>query len=119
MTAITTMMADSIDHIATEIEAQPDSGTEFNAAVQKVLQEIITEHGRVVFNGDGYSEDWTIEAASRGLKNLRTTVDALQELETEEVKSLFERFSVLDNRELASRYEVFLEQYHRTSVWRP
>ncbi|MCO5320529.1 MAG: glutamine synthetase III [Microthrixaceae bacterium] len=112
MTAINTMMADSIDHIATEIEALLDSGTEFNEAVQKVLQEIITDHGRVVFNGDGYSEDWTVEAALRGLKNLRTTVDALQELEDEDVKSLFARYNVLDNRELASRYEVFLEQYH-------
>ena len=112
MVAINTMMADSLAHMATEIEALLDDGTEFNVAVQKVLEAVITEHGRVVFNGDGYADAWQEEAAERGLKNLRTTVDALPELDSEEVRSLFSRHGVLDERELASRYEVYLEQYH-------
>jgi glutamine synthetase len=116
MVAINTIMADSLDHIATELEAMLDSGTEFNAAVQKVLEGIITEHGAVVFNGDGYSEEWQVEAAARGLKNLRTTPDALPELDTPEAKALFARHGVLNERELASRYEVYLEQYELSVV---
>jgi glutamine synthetase len=111
MVAINTIMADSLDYIATQLEASIESGTEFNMAVQKLLEQIITDHGAVVFNGDGYSADWQVEAAARGLKNLRTTVDALPELDSPEVKELFSRYGVLSERELASRYEVYLEQY--------
>jgi glutamine synthetase len=112
MVAINTIMADSLDAIATAIEALLADGTEFNTAVQKVLEGIITDHGSVVFNGDGYSDDWQFEAEARGLKNLRTTVDALPELDSPEVRELFGRHGVLNERELASRYEVYLEHYH-------
>jgi glutamine synthetase len=111
MVAINTIMAESLDYIATELESAIEAGTEFNAAVQKVLEQIITDHGAVVFNGDGYSDEWQVEAAARGLKNLRTTVDALPELDTPETKALFAKYGVLNERELASRYEVYLEQY--------
>ena len=111
MVAINSIMAESLDFIATELEAAVAAGTDFNVAVQKVLESIITTHGNVVFNGDGYSDDWQVEAASRGLLNLRTTVDALPQLDTPEAKDLFEKYGVLSNRELASRMEVYLEQY--------
>jgi glutamine synthetase len=116
MVAINTIMADSLDFIATELETMIEGGTEFNAAVQKVLEGIITEHGAVVFNGDGYSDDWQVEAAARGLKNLRTTPDALPELDTPEAKALFAKYGVLNERELASRFEVYLEQYELSVV---
>jgi glutamine synthetase len=116
MVAINTIMADSLDFMATELETMIEGGTEFNAAVQKVLEGIITEHGAVVFNGDGYSDDWQVEAASRGLKNLRTTPDALPELDTPEAKALFAKYGVLNERELASRFEVYLEQYELSVV---
>ena len=74
MVTINTIMAEALDYIATAIEALVAGGAEFNVAVQKVLEEIITVHGSVVFNGDNYTEDWQIEAASRGLPNLRTTI---------------------------------------------
>ncbi len=112
MVAINTIIADSLEFIADKLEGLVAGGTEFNAAVQQVLQDIIAEHGNVVFNGDGYSEDWQVEAAARGLKNLRTSVDALPELDSPEVRDLMGRFGVLNERELASRYEVYLEQYH-------
>jgi len=111
MVAINTIMAESLDFIATELEAAVEAGTDFNVAVQKVLEGIITAHGNAVFNGDGYSDDWQVEAAARGLLNLRTTVDALPQLDTPEAKELFARYGVLSERELASRYEVYLEQY--------
>ena len=116
MVAINTIVADSLDHIATELERAVAAGQEFNVAVQTVLAELVADHGDVIFNGDGYSDQWQIEAASRGLKNLRTTVDALPELDSAEVKELFGRYDVLSERELASRYEVYLEQYHLSVV---
>ena len=112
MIAINTIMADSLEFIADQLEAMLADGTEFNVAVQKVLEGIVTDHGRVVFNGDGYSDDWQLEAEARGLKNLRTTVDALPQLDTDETRDVLGRHGVLSDRELASRYEVYLEQYH-------
>ena len=79
--------------------------------MQKVLEEIITVHGSVVFNGDGYSEDWQVEAAARGLPNLRTTLDALPELVTDEALELFSHYKVFNHREMHSRYEIALEHY--------
>ena len=111
LVAINTMLAESLDVIATELEDAVADGVDFNQAVQKVLGEIMVDHGAVVFNGDGYAADWAIEAESRGLPNLRTTVDALPELDTEGAKDLFAKYGVLSNRELHSRYEVYLEQY--------
>ncbi|MEI2698998.1 MAG: hypothetical protein V9E94_11860 [Microthrixaceae bacterium] len=111
MVAINTILAESLDHIATELEASIGSGLDFNDAVQQLLQAIITEHGSVVFNGDGYSDDWQVEAERRGLPNLRSTVHALPELDTDLTRELFSTYGVLNARELASRYEVYLEQY--------
>jgi glutamine synthetase len=111
MVTINTILAEALDHIATEIESLIEGGTEFNVAVQKVLEEIITDHGAVVFNGDGYSDDWQIEAEARGLPNLRTTLDALPELITEEAMDLFSTYGVFSHREMHSRYEIALEQY--------
>ena len=65
-------------------------------AVQKLLTEIITEHGAVVFNGDGYSENWQIEAAERGLPNLKTTLDAIPELVKPEAIEVFEKYGVFN-----------------------
>src|SRR5580692_3126393 len=72
MVTINTILAEALDYIATEIESHVSGGLEFNVAVQKVLEEIISVHGSVVFNKDGYSEDWQVEAEARGLLNLRT-----------------------------------------------
>ena len=111
MVTINTILAEALDHIATELDALIADGTEFNTAVQKVLEDIITVHGSVVFNGDGYSEDWQVEAASRGLKNLRTTLDALPELLADESMEVFSHYGVFNHREMHSRYEISLEQY--------
>jgi glutamine synthetase len=68
----------------------------------------------VVFNGDGYSDNWQIEAAERGLPNLKTTLDALPELIKPESLALFDKYKVFNDREMHSRYEVGLEQYALT-----
>jgi glutamine synthetase len=111
MVTINTIMADSLDFCATELEAAVAKGTDFDEAVQTLLTQIITEHGAVVFNGDGYSAAWPIEAEKRGLKNLKTTLDALPELITEPTLALFEKYGVFNHREMHSRYEIGLEQY--------
>ena len=100
--------------MATVLEAAVAEGTDFDSAVQSLLTEIITEHGAVVFNGDGYSDNWQIEAAERGLPNLKTTLDAIPELITPEAIAVFEKYGVFNERELHSRYEVRLEQYALT-----
>jgi len=114
MIVLNTIMADSLDHMATTLERAVAGGQDFDAAVQQLLTEIITDHGAVVFNGDGYSDNWQIEAAARGLPNLKTTLDAIPELVTPESVELFERYGVFSERELHSRYEVRLEQYTMT-----
>jgi glutamine synthetase len=111
MTTINTILAEALDHIATELEAAFAKGDDFNTAVQKVLEEIISNHGAVVFNGDGYSDEWQVEAAARGLLNLRTAVDALPQLISEPATELFSKYEVFSDREIHSRYEIALEQY--------
>src|ERR1700712_3412738 len=108
---INTIMAEALDYIATDLETAVAGGTDFDTAVQNLLTEIITNHGAVVFNGDGYSDNWQIEAAERGLPNLKTTLDALPELISEDAMELFEKYKVFNHREMHSRYEIGLEQY--------
>jgi glutamine synthetase len=114
MVMINTIMAEALDYCATELETAVAAGTEFDSAVQNLLTEIITTHGAVVFNGDGYSEKWQLEAAERGLPNLRTTLDALPELITESAMELFEKYKVFNHREMHSRFEIGVEQYALT-----
>jgi glutamine synthetase len=108
---INTIMADSLDYLATKLEKAVGDGEDFDKAVQTLLTEVITEHGDVVYNGDGYSEKWQIEAKERGLLNLKNTLDSVGQLITPEAVELFEKYSVFSERELHSRYEVQLEQY--------
>ncbi|HNP56035.1 MAG TPA: glutamine synthetase III [Gordonia sp. (in: high G+C Gram-positive bacteria)] len=114
MVAINTILADSLDFISTELEGLLAEGATLAEAVQKVLQGIVTTHGNVIFNGDGYSDAWQEEAASRGLKNLRTTVDAVVEYTSPEVVEVFERYGVLSARELKAREDVIFEYYALT-----
>jgi glutamine synthetase len=111
MVTINTILAEALDHIATTIEAAVADGNDFDTAVQAVLEEIITAHGAVIFNGDGYSDDWQVEAAARGLPNLRTTLDALPELISDEAMELFSHYGVFSPREMHSRFDIALEQY--------
>ncbi|MCW2787535.1 MAG: glnA 1 [Marmoricola sp.] len=111
MVMLNTIMAEALDFCATNLEAAVAAGTDFNEAVQSLLSEIVAEHGAVIFNGNGYSDEWPIEAEQRGLKNLRTTIDALPELISPEAIELFSKYAVFNDREMHSRYEVGCEQY--------
>ncbi len=113
--ALNTMMAESLDYIATELEkATKGDPAKLNEAVQKLLQKIMKEHDKVIFNGDGYSEEWHKEAEKRGLPNLKTTPDALPVLSSPEVVKLFTSYGVFSEAEVKSREEIYLEQYCKT-----
>ncbi|MGV9710879.1 glutamine synthetase III family protein [Gordonia sp. NPDC003424] len=114
MVAINAMLADSLDYVATFLEKEISGGTDFDAAVQKVLEAIIVEHGKVVFNGNGYSDEWQEEAAARGLLNLRTTVDAMAQYDDPEIKEVLSKYGILSHRELEARKDVVLEYYAHT-----
>lgn len=112
LVAMNTMLADSLNWIADKLEIELIKGTKQPDAVVVVLKELMELHGNVVFGGDGYSSDWHEKAVSeRGLKNIPTTADALPVLNEEYIQTLFESTGVLTPIELASRYEVYAEQY--------
>jgi glutamine synthetase len=107
-------MADSLEYVADELEAATKKGEDLTKAVGKLLTKIIREHKRIIFNGNGYSEQWQKEAAKRKLLNHKNTVDALTELVKPEVVKLLDRFKILNEREVRARYEIFLENYNKT-----
>ncbi len=111
VTVINTIVAESLDFMATSLEASVAAGKPLNTAISELLASVYKEHGAVCFNGDGYTKEWHDEAAKRGLPNLKTTVDSLPELQKPETIALFEKYKVLTPRELHARYEVYFEQY--------
>ena len=115
LVAMNTIIAESVDYCATKLEAATAGKADaLHGAVQELLTEIMNECSGIIFDGDGYSEEWHGEAANRGLLNLKTTADALPYLESPEVISLFEKYGVLTEREVQSRLETYLEQYCMT-----
>ena len=112
LVAMNTIVTESLDFCATRLEeATADDPKKLNGAIQNLLTEIINEHGSIIFNGDGYSQEWHDEAEKRGLLNLKNSPDALPVIKSKEVVELFEKYDVLSGRELDSRYEVYIEQY--------
>ena len=116
---LNTIVAESVERIAIELEksgaagkAKPGEHTAaFHSALQKILQDILKTHKRVIFNGNGYEANWIEEAAKRGLPNATNTLQALQALTKKENAALFKKYGVMSERELKSRYEILLEDY--------
>lgn len=88
-----------------------EKADDFDMAVHDLIKEYATEHQRIVFNGNGYSEEWVKEAQRRGLPNITSMVDAIPALTTEKAVALFEKFSVFTRPELESRAEIQYEAY--------
>ncbi|MBF0484604.1 MAG: glutamine synthetase type III, partial [Candidatus Omnitrophica bacterium] len=107
---LNTIIADTISEMCDELEKAGKNN--FNDAVQKLLQKIIKQHKRVIYNGDNYTEAWVKEAAKRGLPNMTTTPEALEVLAQPEVTKLFGRQGVLTAAEVKSRYEIYKETYN-------
>jgi len=108
-TVLNTIAAQAIDELSDKLEA---IGTDdLKAAVEQVVAETYSENRQICFGGDNYSKEWEEEAEKRGLKNLRTTPDALPEVLSDSTVEMFEQYDVLDKRELEARFEVWVEQY--------
>ena len=112
--ALNVAVAESLDYAANELEKGLKEGKKLPLAVKHLLTKLIKENKRIIFNGNGYSEEWQKEAAKRGLLNLRTSVEAYPEAVKPEVIKAFETYGVLNERELRARHEVAIEQYNKT-----
>jgi glutamine synthetase len=110
-TILNTMLAESLDELATKLEAAIEGGKSFDDAIIPVLQEAYIEVKDIVFNGDGYSQEWHDEAEKRGLLNIPTTPGALKQWVAPSTIEAFGKYNVLTERELHARYEVYIEQY--------
>jgi glutamine synthetase len=114
VTVLNTIVADSLSWIADDLEkAVGAKGGEakLQGAVGTLLQRIIKQHKRVIFDGDGYDVSWHKEAEKRGLPNMRNTADALPVLKSKKNIDLFKKFSVLSKTEVESRAHIFAEKY--------
>ncbi|MEA2386686.1 MAG: glutamine synthetase [Thermoleophilaceae bacterium] len=109
-TVLNTIVAEAIDDLADQLEAKLSNG-DLGPGVTEVVKAAYGDAKRVIFGGDNYDEAWHAEAEQRGLKNLRTTPDALPEVLADETVAAFEKYDVLSHRELESRFEVWVEQY--------
>ena len=104
---LNTIVADALCKIADRLE----SCTDFDAEIQKIVQETVRDHGRIIFNGNNYTDEWVEEAARRGLPNLHNTVDAITAMIAPKNIAVMERHHVMSSAECHSRYEIMLENY--------
>jgi glutamine synthetase len=110
-TVLNTIAAEAIDDLAGKLEAKLSGGEQMPQAVIEIVKESYQANRQICFGGDNYSEEWHQEAERRGLKNLRTTPDALPEVIAPSTVETLEKYHVLSKPELESRYEVWVEQY--------
>ncbi len=110
-TVLNTIVAATIDELGAKLREALESGADLESAVVQVVADAYTGNRQIIFDGDGYSEEWHQEAERRGLLNLRSTPEALPELISDETKKIFGTYDVLSERELESRFHVFAEQY--------
>ena len=108
---LNTIVAEAFDMIAEQLEKLDDKN--FHTGLQKILQKIVKEHKRVLYNGNGYTDEWVKEAERRGLPNIRTSLEALKALTKDENVELFEKYGVMNRREMLSRYEINVEDFHK------
>jgi glutamine synthetase len=113
-TVLNTMIAESLDFMATQLDKRAGKNptpAKLEVAVKGLLKDVLKEHRRVCFEGDGYSKAWHEEASKRGLPNHTSTVDAIACFGSKKATELFGKYGVLSKRELEARYDVMVEQY--------
>lgn len=109
-TTLNAIVAEAFCEAADILEKAED----FDIAVHDLIKEYMTKHQRIIFNGNGYSEEWVKEAERRGLPNIKCMVDAVETLTTEKAVKLYEKFGIFTRAELESRQEVLYETYTKT-----
>ena len=112
--ALNLAVTESLDYMATELEKATTAGKPLAEAVAALLQKVIRDNKRIIFNGNNYSREWEKEAGKRGLQNLKNTVDALPQLVAKDVVAIFEKYKVLNGREVHARYDIMVETYNKT-----
>lgn len=106
---LNTIVAEELKQFADELEGAED----FTEKLNELIKKTIKEHKRIIFNGDGYSDEWKAEAKKRGLLNLKTTVDALPTFLAPKNVELFTKHKIFTEKEMESRYEILLETYSK------
>ncbi|MHC1685468.1 MAG: glutamine synthetase III [Clostridiaceae bacterium] len=106
---LNTIVAETLSEIADKLE----KATDLDAEIQAILTDIVKNHKRIIFNGNGYSDEWVVEAEKRGLPNLKSTVEATKALISEKNIAVLEKHGVLTKVEAESRYEITLENYNK------
>ena len=106
---INTIVAEALDEIATRLEKAGKSG--LNKEANAIVRDAVKKHGRIIFNGNNYSDEWVAEAKKRGLPNIKTGIEALGTMATPQAEKLFDKYQVLSPKELHSRHEIYLEAY--------
>ncbi|GAB1431013.1 glutamine synthetase III [Ignavibacteria bacterium] len=114
VTVLNIIATDAIKEMTDMIEARLVGGQAIEIALRETLKEVYAKHKRIIFNGDGYSDEWREEAERRGLLNTRTALEALELLPSDKNIELFQKFGTLSHRELEARYEIYVEQYFKT-----
>ena len=115
ITVLNTIVADAVLSLTADLKARLDGGQDLQSAVGALVKATYEQHRRIVFNGDGYAEAWHQEAEhERGLLNMRTSLDAIEHLTSAKNAALFEKYSVLTDRELAARQEIMYDIYFKT-----
>ena len=109
-TTLNAIVAEAFCEAADELEKAED----FDVAVHDLIKKYLTEHQRIIFNGNGYSDEWVVEAERRGLPNIKSMVDAVPTLTTPKAIALFEKFHIFTKAELESREEILYETYSKT-----
>ena len=107
-TVLNAIVAESLEKLADDLEKLPQNDM---PGLTKIISAIVKEHKKVLFSGNGYSEEWHAEAAKRGLPNNKSTVEALAALESEKAKKVFSHYGILSERELEARAEINWEHY--------
>jgi glutamine synthetase len=111
MTTLNAIMANTLTQFKKEVDALIDKGEKKEIAIMHVIREYITSSEKVLFEGDGYSDEWHHEAERRGLPNVRTTPLALDAMVTDKAKKLFEDLGIYHHSEIEARHEIELEKY--------
>ncbi len=112
--AINAAVACALQDIADRLESETAKGVALNESVQSLLTDLFTEHAPIIFNGNGYTDEWPVEAALRGLPNYKSTVDALAHYSDPDVLNTFVSQGILTERECLSRQEILFENYAKT-----
>ena len=95
------------------IASRLEKAKNVNTEIQALISDTVKKHGRIIFDGNNYSEEWLKEAEKRGLPNVRNTVDAYKSFISAKAIKLFDKYKVLSKEELHSRYDIYTEQYSK------